>query len=77
MGKKKLTLSVEERVIRKAKRFSARHRTTVSQLVTDFLGSLNDDAEGAPPIVSKLLGVLPADVTREDYREHLRGKYER
>ena len=40
MPKTKLTLSVDEALIRKAKRFSAQHNTTVSQLVTRFLASL-------------------------------------
>ena len=77
MAKKKLTLSVEERVILKAKRFSAQHQTTVSQLVTEFLSSLEHDDRTPAPMVSKLRGVLPATTDREEYREHLRTKYGR
>lgn len=75
MAKKKLTLSVEERVIRRAKRFSAQHQTTVSQLVTEFLASLGDEDNAPTPIVSKLRGVLPTTTDREEYREHLRRKH--
>jgi hypothetical protein len=77
VAKKKLTLSVEERVIRRAKRFSAQHQTTVSQLVTEFLASLEEEDRAPAPIVSKLRGVLPTTIDREHYREHLRTKYGR
>ena len=75
MAKRKLTLSVDEGVIRRAKRFSAQHDTTVSQLVTDFLASLADAPGEATPVVSSLRGVLRADATRGDYRKHLRKKH--
>ena len=38
MAKRKLTLSVDGAVIERAKHFSRRNQTTVSQLVTEFLG---------------------------------------
>ncbi len=75
MAKKKLTLSVDEGVIRRAKRFSAEQGTTVSRLVTEFLASLEHDPGEATPVVSRLRGVLPADASREDYRDHLRDKH--
>jgi len=75
MPKTKLTLSVDDAVIRKAKRFSQRHNTTVSRLVTEFLASLEDSESRAMPLVSKLTGVLSPAVTREEYREHLRRKH--
>ncbi len=40
MAKTKLTLSVEKAVIERAKRFSRRNDTTVSEIVTHFLSSL-------------------------------------
>ncbi|MHB1193837.1 MAG: DUF6364 family protein [Longimicrobiales bacterium] len=75
MPKTKLTLSVDEALIRKAKRFSAQHNTTVSQLVARFLASLEDSQGRVMPVVSRLTGVLAPDVSREEYREHLRKKY--
>lgn len=74
MPKKKLTLSVDEAVIERAKRFSRRNRTSVSALVTGFLASL-EDREGSTPIVSRLRGVLPSTATRDDYRAHLEAKH--
>ena len=75
MAKRKLTLSVDEGVIRRAKRFSAQHETTVSQLVTDFLASLEDEPGEATPVVSSLRGVLRSGASRDDYREHLSEKH--
>ena len=77
MPKKKLTLSVDERVIKRAKRFSAKHETTVSRLVTDFLSSLDEEHGQVTPVVTRLRGVLTPDVKREDYRDHLRAKHGR
>jgi hypothetical protein len=75
MAKTKLTLSVDEATIKRAKRFSERNQTTVSELVSRFLSSLDDHEETAAPITSRLRGVLPADVAVEDYYEHLESKY--
>jgi len=75
MPKTKLTLSVDEAVIRKAKRFSALHSTTVSQLVTEFLASLEDSEGRSTPVVARLRGVLGRDATRDEYREHVRRKH--
>lgn len=58
MAKKKLTLNVEEQVIRRAKRFSAEHDTTGSQLVSDFLASLNAETESVPSVVASLRGLI-------------------
>ncbi len=75
MPKTKLTLSVDPKVVERAKRFSRRNATTVSQLVQDFLASLEDSAEAASPIVSRLRGVLPAEVSQDEYRDHLVAKH--
>jgi len=75
MTKTKLTLSVDPRVVEKAKRFSRRNDTTVSRLVQDFLASLEDSVESAAPITARLRGVLPAAVSRAEHRAHLESKY--
>lgn len=74
MSKKKLTLSVDEAVVQRAKRFSRRNRTSISELVTEFLISLEDRARSTP-IVTRLRGILPPDASREEYRSHLEDKY--
>ena len=75
MAKTKLTLSVDESAIRRAKRFSRRNQTTVSELVSRFLASLDEHDDDAAPITARLRGVLPADASVEEYREHLESKY--
>jgi hypothetical protein len=74
MPKKKLTLSVDEAVVERAKRFSRQNQTTVSRLVTDFLASLETEA-GSTPVVTRLRGVLPSTVSRDEYRAHLETKH--
>ncbi len=77
MSKRKLTLSVEEEVIRKARRFSQKHRTSISSLVSDFLSSLSDSEGPDTPTVNRLRGVLSPGVRIEDYHEYLIEKYGR
>jgi hypothetical protein len=75
MSRTKLTLSVDEDVVRKAKRFSRRHDTSLSKLVTDFLAYLVDSEGKRTPVVSRLRGILPPSTDLEDYRRHLHTKY--
>ncbi len=77
MARKKLTLSVDEDVIKKAKRFSERHDTSLSKLVTEFLSKLADREGKRTPVVSRLRGILPHETDAEDYRRHLERKYRR
>lgn len=75
-SKKKLTLSVDEDVIEHARRYSREHNTSISQLVTTYLSHLDapPDREFSP-LVQRLRGVLPDDVSIEDYRRHLEEKH--
>lgn len=75
MSKTKLTLSVDEAVIERAKRFSRRNDTTVSALVTHFLASLDAEDGERAPITARLIGALAPEGSREEYREHLEQKY--
>jgi hypothetical protein len=72
----KLTLSVDQNVIRGAKRYAAAQGTSVSQLVERYLDFLSRkfDMAGAPPVLRMLRGAArgtPADA----HRKHLRRKY--
>ena len=75
MAKTKLTLSVDKALIVRAKRFSQRNDTTVSELVSRFLASLDDDRGRTAPITSRLRGVLPSGVKLEEHRRHLKVKH--
>ncbi|MDP9120455.1 MAG: DUF6364 family protein [Acidobacteriota bacterium] len=77
----KLTLRIDEDLIRRAKTYSRQSGKSVSQLVADYLAILPEHAEqrtfpALTPIVKSLLGALegaPADEL--DYRLHLEEKY--
>lgn len=76
MSRKKLTLSIDEDVIRHAKRYTERHDTSISRLVSAFLASLGDDSERTgSSAVSRIRGVLRSDTSLDDYHHHLDEKY--
>lgn len=79
MAKRKLTLTVDERVVERAHAYSKAYGTSISKIVTDFLDGLGRAAEPGPasytPTVRRLLGVLPSTVTLDDHRRHLDEKY--
>lgn len=75
-SKKKLTLSVDERVIERARRYSTRNNTSISQLVTNYLIRLDASSETTvAPWVRRLRGILPSETSVEDYRRHLEEKH--
>jgi len=72
----KLTLSVDERVVRGAKRYAAARRTSVSQLVERYLALLSEPADvAAQPPVLKLLRGSARGGSAEAHRRHLSRKY--
>lgn len=74
--KRKLTLSVDEKVIERAHRYSRRHDTSISRLVTSYLRRLDSsEASGVSPLVRRLWGVLHHDTSLEEYRQHLEEKH--
>jgi hypothetical protein len=75
MPRKKLTLSVDEEAVRRARWFTKKHDTSISRLVSEFLLSLGDSEVPDTPIVSRLVGILPSDTRLEDYHEHLVEKH--
>ena len=74
--RKKLTLSVDVDVIERARRYSKRHQTSISQLVTNYLSQLDaSPSERLSPSVQRLLGILPATVSEEEYYQHIDEKH--
>ena len=73
----KLTLSVDERVVARAKRHAHARGTSVSRLVETMLdlASAPTAAKGGlPPVLGRLRGSLKRG-TVGDYRRHLERKY--
>lgn len=73
----KLTLSVDERVIERAKTYARARGTSLSGLVEqmlDFAVSGSDRPGITPPVLSRLRGSLKG-VDRRDYHRYLERKY--
>ena len=72
----KLTLSVDEQVVRDAKRYAAARGTSVSRLVERYLGLLSKPpkSEERTPVLRMLRGAA-RDVSADAYRKHLDRKY--
>ena len=76
----KLTLRLDDELIRGAKRYAALSGKSVSQLVGDYFAILEsvDEAPGVEltPRVRRLLGALAgAAVDEQDYLSHLEDKH--
>jgi hypothetical protein len=73
----KLTLSVDERVVARAKRYAAAQGKSVSRLVEKMLDLAAAPAgreAGAPPVLSRLRGSMRRGSIR-DYQRYLEQKY--
>jgi hypothetical protein len=82
MPKESLNLSIDGSVVSRARRYSHRHGTSISSLVSGFLSSLpadeqSDGGEELPPVVRRLYGVARGGGDLDDYRRRLVEKYER
>lgn len=72
----KLTLSVDEQVVRNAKRYAAARGTSISRLVERYLGLLSAPPTSEEPTpVLKMLRGAARGVTVDAYRDHLDRKY--
>jgi len=73
----KLTLSVDERVVSRAKRYAKRRGVSISEMVEAYLAAVADPpspADGHAPVLRSVRGILRnADVG--EYRKHLAAKY--
>jgi hypothetical protein len=77
MSINKLTLNIDAETVKKAKRYAAAHRTSLSRLLTQYLASLPDDDQlPLTPKVKRLAGVLPPQTDIDEYKSHLHGQVE-
>lgn len=75
--KTKLTVRVDEKWVEAAKEYAREHNTSLSRLVSEFLRTIAKDQGGfdSGPVLKRLAGILPHDVSREEHREHLAQKH--
>lgn len=75
----KLTLRIDEAIVRKAKMEAKRRGKSVSRMVAEFIesiGSRPDSEKILPPITASLVGILKGqEISEDDYKAHLREKY--
>ena len=76
MQETKLTVRVPRDLLENIKRYAAQNNTTLTDLIEAYLRRIpsQQSLENAP-IVRRLSGTLPPDITIQDYREHLEEKY--
>jgi hypothetical protein len=77
--KKKLTLRLNQQLIKQAKEYAAQHNISVSELVETYFLHLDPEKEPThTPLVQRLTGILPADIdVKQEYEEYLVEKYGR
>lgn len=76
----KLTLRLDEELIRRAKQYAEKTGKPVSRIVADYFALLDvgptSAKEGSTPLARSLRGVLRGgSVDEADYRDHLEEKY--
>lgn len=76
----KLTLRIDEELIKAAKKYSAKKGKSLSRLVTDFFRIIQNEEmekkERLTPAVKSLKGILKEkSISEEDYKKHLEEKY--
>jgi hypothetical protein len=71
----KLTLSVDERVVRGAKRYAAARGTSVSRLVERYLDLLSKPPKADQTPVLRMLRGVARGVPADAHRRHLSRKY--
>lgn len=76
----KLTLRMDERLIKQAKAYAKQSGKSVSRLVADFFALLNPEPEEESskisPIVKSLRGIMrDTQVSPEDYKKYIEKKY--
>jgi hypothetical protein len=80
MAKQRKNLSLDPEAIKRGKRYSKLHKTTLSQLVNRFLSALptgEEDGHKFSPTVRRLIGIAPDGDAVQEYHEHLLKKHGR
>lgn len=69
-------LQIPSDIVEKASAFADQHGTSLARLISEYLRRLEpDDLLASAPIVRRLAGTLPPDVSLADYDRYLDEKY--
>ena len=75
----KLTLRIDEQIIKKAKIISMKKGKSLSKIVSDYLQSLDESTNSVkdiPPVTKSLIGILKnRNINEKDYKKHLAKKH--
>lgn len=78
----KLTLRIDQSLIKAAKKYSKQHGKSLSQLIADYFSILaiqvanHKETMASPPITQSLKGILKGSKSTEaTYRKYLEDKY--
>src|SRR3970040_1339190 len=78
MEQTKLTVRVPRDLLENVKRYAAQNNTTLTSLIEAYLRRIpSQESLDDAPIVRRLSGILPGNISVDDYREHLEEKYGR
>lgn len=74
---KKLTLSLDQNIIERAKMYAQMNNISVSKLIEAYLSSLTTKSEdiSITPLVESLSGVIDLEDKQSDYTDYLMDKY--
>lgn len=76
MQETKLTVRVPRDLLENVKRYAALHNTTLTDLIKAYLRHIPDQSTlNDAPIVRRLSGILPPEMSIQDYKKHLEDKY--
>ena len=74
----KLTLRLEDSLIKQAKSYAKQHDKSLSQVVADYFQILTQQSKkpATSPITKSLIGVLDSsNIDEKDYKKHLEEKF--
>jgi hypothetical protein len=72
----RLTVRLPKRDLAFAKQYAQAHRITVTELIAQYLRSLQTGTRAIHQEVERIAGLIPPEVdARAEYREHSRRKY--
>jgi hypothetical protein len=76
MKQTKLTVRVPRDLLENVKRYAKENNTTITDLIEAYLRRISaQESLNDAPIVRRLSGILPSNISIQDFREHLDEKY--